>query len=48
MRLLHLVFCRFGPESVCDRPLGELFEDVEFELVIFRVDKGAEERRLPV
>ena len=31
----QLVFCRFDPEGECDRPLGELFDDVEFELIGF-------------
>ena len=43
----QLVFCRFNPEDVCDRPLGELFDDVESELIGFRVEKGPEERRSP-
>ena len=43
----RLVFCRFDPEGVCDRPLGELFDDVESELIGFRVEKGPEEPRLP-
>ena len=43
----RLVFCRFDPESVCNRPLGELFDDVESELVGLRVEKGPEEPRPP-
>ena len=31
----YLVFYRFDPESVCDRALKELFDDVESELVRF-------------
>ena len=42
----QFVFCRFDPESVCDRPLGELFDDVESEPIRFRVEKGPEEPRL--
>ena len=43
----QLVFCRFDPEGECDMPLGELFDDVEFELIGFRVKKGSEEPRPP-
>ena len=43
----QLDFCRFDPEGVCDRPLGELFDDVESELIGFRVEKGPEEPRPP-
>ena len=43
----QLVFCRFDPESVCDRPLGDLFADIESELIGFRVEKGPEEPRPP-
>ena len=43
----QFVLCRFNPEGVCDRPLGELFDDVEFELIGFRVEKGSEEPRPP-
>ena len=32
---------------MCDRPPGEPFEDVESELIVFRVEKGAEEPRPP-
>ena len=39
----QLAFCRFDPALVCDRPLGELFDDVESELIGFRVEKGPEE-----
>ena len=43
----QLVFCRFDLEGVCDKPLGELFDDVEFELIGFRVEKSSEEPRPP-
>ena len=43
----QLVFCRFDPGGVCDRPLGELFDDVESELIGFRSEKGPEEPCLP-
>ena len=43
----QLGFYRFDPESVCDRPLGEPFDDVESELIGFRVEKGTEEPRPP-
>ena len=43
----QIVFCRFDPEGVCDRPLGELLDDVESELIGFRVEKGPEEPRPP-
>ena len=43
----QLAFCRFDPELVCDRLLGELFDDVECELIEFRVEKGPEEPRPP-
>ena len=36
----QLAFCRFDSELVCDRPLGELFDDVESELIGFQVEKG--------
>ena len=42
-----LVICRLDPESVCHGPLGEPFDDVEFELIGFRVDQGAEEPLSP-
>ena len=32
---------------MCDRPLGEPFDDVESELIGFRIEKGPEERRPP-
>ena len=43
----QLVFCRFDPEGVCDRPLGELFDYVESELNGFLVEKGPGEPRPP-
>ena len=41
----QLVFCRFDPEIVCDRSLGELFDDIESELIGFRIEKGFEKPR---
>ena len=43
----QLAFCRFDPELVCDRPLVELFDDFESELIGFRVEKDPEERGNP-
>ena len=46
LQLTHL--CPVDPVSVRCRPLGEPFDYVEFELVIFCVEKGAEEPRPPL
>ena len=43
----QLVLCRFDPESVSDKPLEELFDDVESDFIEFRVEKGPEEPRPP-
>ena len=43
----QLVFCRFDPEGVCARLLGKLFDDVESELIGFRIEKGPEEPHPP-
>ena len=43
----QLAFCRFDLELVCDGLLGELFDDIESELIGFRVEKGPEEPRPP-
>ena len=39
----YLVFCRFDPESICDRLLGNSSSDVESDFIRFHVEKGAEE-----
>ena len=43
----NLILDRFSPVSVCGRPLGVPFDNVDSELVRVRVDKGAEELRPP-
>ena len=44
----ELVCCRFDPESVCNRPLEELFDDIKYKLVRFRGKKGASITTPPV